>query len=88
MVILTTGGTEQVKKMNIYDVAGNLWEWTQEASYADNLDYNMNATFNSYVLRGGSFFHTYSSVSASYRAYDYAPNTNTRNGFRLALYLQ
>ena len=28
--LLTTGSTEDVKKKNIYDVAGNLWEWTQE----------------------------------------------------------
>ena len=41
-ILLTTGSTEQVKKMNLYDVAGNLWEWTGEASYADNLDYDMN----------------------------------------------
>ena len=29
-ILLTTGGTEQSKIMNIYDVAGNVWEWTLE----------------------------------------------------------
>lgn len=28
--LLTTGATEEVKKKNLYDVAGNLWESTQE----------------------------------------------------------
>ncbi len=87
-VLLTTGSTEQVKKMNLYDVAGNLWEWTQEASYADNLDYNMNTTYNTYMLRGGAFGSASSAYPAAYRAYDYAPDTSADRGFRLALYLQ
>ena len=87
-VILTTGATEQVKKMNLYDVAGNLWEWTTEASYADNLDYNMNVNYNSYMLRGGSFYHAYTTYPAPFRACNFAPATSTDRGFRLALYLQ
>lgn len=87
-VLLTTGSTEQVKKMNLYDVAGNLWEWTEEASYADNLDYNMNATYNTYMLRSSSFVGAYATYPATFRAPGYAPNTNTNYGFRLALYLE
>ena len=30
--LLTTGSTEEVKKKNIYDVAGNLWECVQETA--------------------------------------------------------
>lgn len=29
-VLLTTGATERNSKMNIYDLAGNVWEWTLE----------------------------------------------------------
>ena len=29
-ILLTTGGTEQSKVMNIYDIAGNVYEWTLE----------------------------------------------------------
>ena len=31
-VLLTTGSTKRNSKMNIYDLAGNVWEWTLETS--------------------------------------------------------
>ena len=58
-VLLTTGSTEQVLRKGLYDVAGNLWEWTQEASYLANLGYN--TSYNTYTLRGGSFHTVYAS---------------------------
>ena len=85
-VILTTGSTEQVLKKGLYDVAGNLWEWTQESSYVANLGYNI--TYNTYNLRGGSFYNAYASSPACYRGYDYAPVTNTSIGFRPVLYIK
>ena len=87
-VLLTTGGAEQVKKMNLYDVAGNLWEWTQEAAYTKNASYGDNATYNTYTLRGGAFGGASSTIPAACRACNYAPYTYTNHGFRLALYLQ
>ncbi len=86
-VLLTTGSTEQVKKMNLYDVAGNLWEWTQEAAYYKDITYT-NATYNTYMLRGGAFTDASSTGPAAYRGYNFAPTTHTGFGFRLALYLQ
>jgi len=85
-VILTTGSTSQVLRKGLYDVAGNLWEWTQEASYVANLGYN--TTYNTYNLRGGSFDYAYASGPACYRGYDYAPRTYTRYGFRPVLYIK
>ena len=85
-VILTTGSTEQVLKKGLYDVAGNLWEWTQETCYYANLIYN--TTYNTYNLRGGSFRDAYASHPACYRVYDYAPTTNTNDGFRPVLYIK
>ena len=85
-VILTTGSTEQVLKKGLYDVAGNLWEWTQEASYVANLGYN--TTYNTYNLRGGSFYNAYASYPACYRASFYAPYTGTNYGFRPVLYIK
>ena len=85
--LLTTASTEQVKKMNLYDVAGNLWEWTQEAAYLKNVTYGENDIYNTYMLRGGSFNGAYAASPASTRGNDCAPNTDTRDGFRPALYL-
>ena len=85
-VILTTGSTEQVLRKGLYDVAGNLWEWTQEASYMANLGYN--TSYNTYNLRGGSFDNAYASIPACYRGCSYAPGTSTDYGFRPVLYIK
>ncbi len=60
--VLTTASTEIVKKKNIYDLAGNLWEWTQEACWYTN------AT-ERYMLRGGGINGTYASNPVCYRGY-------------------
>ena len=77
---------QQVLRKGLYDVAGNLWEWTQEASYIANLSYN--TTFNTQILRGGSFHFLYSSESACCRFYHYVVSTYTSCGFRPVLYIK
>ena len=55
-----TGYSEYWKANNIYDLAGNCWEWTQEASNA-----------NSRAIRGGSCSVGGSISPASYRVNNY-----------------
>ena len=74
--------------MNLYDVAGNLWEWTTESSYHKNLTYAGNINYNTYMLRGGGFNAVHATYPACYRAGYYGPSTETNLGFRPALFLQ
>ncbi len=69
--ITTTAITEDVKKKNLYDVAGNLWEWIQEAAFPNN-------TLESYMMRGGSFRDSSSDYPACSRGYNPATYTSTR----------
>ena len=57
-ILLTTGATEATSLQNIYDIAGNLWEWTRE----------FYSTSGPCVDRGGSY-GTYGLItSAKYRS--------------------
>ena len=83
--LLTTGASEQDKKKNIYDVAGNLWEWVEETAVATTSN---GVLINNKVLRGGSFGDAYASRPACYRNYNTASSTNTTYGFRPVLYIK
>ena len=57
-VLLTTGASEETSKMNIYDLAGNEWEWTLEkTSYSDN----------HCAVRGGHHGYSGSNFPCSFR---------------------
>ncbi len=89
-VLLSTGASDAAKKKNIYDVAGNLWEWTTEASYVASYDKYSKTDFNvnTHILRGGSCANAFASSPACSRSNGYAVNTGTINGFRVALYIK
>ena len=76
-ILLTTGASDECKKMNIYDLAGNVVEWTLEYTA-----YTSRPCAN----RGGCYSSTGSSSPASNR--DNRTTTNSFNwiGFRLSLF--
>ena len=76
-ILLTTGASDACKKMNIYDLAGNVWEWT--------LEYSAN-TGNPCASRGGSYGGIGSGYPASYRSYGYTTDSSGYIGYRPSLY--
>ena len=73
-----TGRNEAWKAKNIYDLAGNVAEWTVE-SYSSNHR----------VYRGGGCFHDGSGVPAGYRYNGSIPTTASYSiGFRATLYIK
>ena len=72
----TTGSNANYAVKNIYDLAGNVWEWTMEAC---------NSTLR--VTRGGRYDLTGDGIPASYRGYGTPSYSYDDFGFRSALYL-
>ena len=76
-ILITTGGTEQSNVMNIYDMAGNIWEWTLEK--ASNFLYPC-------AVRGGNYNRTGSNGPAAYRVSDSTDGSYNDVGFRVSLF--
>lgn len=73
--LLKTGASEDTKAKNIYDIAGNVYEWTKETS-GNNVR----------IVRGGSYVVNIGQLAAARYAY----NCNTANnaiGFRISFYI-
>ena len=76
-ILLTTGASEKFKTKNIYDLAGNVMEWTNEAS---------STTYRG--IRGGRYRSDGTGHPASFRGYS-DPNLCVDHfGFRPALYIK
>ena len=76
-VLLTMGATERNRKMNIYDIAGNQWEWTLEKS---TIAYIPCTYRGGYYSNGGDYY------PASYRYGSSTTHSNSGRSFRSALY--
>ena len=76
-VLLTTGATERNSVLNIYDLAGNEWEWT--------LEKNTLADFPG-VSRGGDYTYSGFNGPASYRGNNSTSVSNKYISFRSALW--
>ena len=76
-VLLSTGAVEDNSKMNIYDLAGNVNEWTLEKSTNTNIPC---------ANRGGNYNGSGSYIPASYRNNGGTSSSSYVIGFRPALY--
>ncbi len=74
--LLGTGVTDYTKKNNIYDLAGNCWEWTTESDSSSLR-----------VSRGGNYRSTGFGNPASLRYGSSADNSTYSFSFRSALYV-
>ena len=85
--VTVEGDSKRNSACNIYDMAGNMWEWTTETGKYDSKD--ANAT-NYAVRRGGSFNNGGSDYPVSYRHGDHTVSYSYDFGigFRVVLYIQ
>ena len=76
-ILLTTGADTSFGIKNIYDIAGNVWEWTLE--YTSDTSYSC-------ANRGGYYKFIRSYYPASYRIGNVATHSYDSIGFRVSLY--
>lgn len=76
--LLTTGASEGTNKMNIYDLAGNVWELTLEHAITDG-------TWPC-ALRGGYYLYDGADIPAAGRNYTGTTVSHSYFGFRSSLY--
>ena len=74
--LTSCGSSDDYRVKNIYDLAGNVFEWTMEALSTD-----------ARVFRGGYFSYSGSEYPVSGRGGDYPDGNDECVGFRVALYL-
>ena len=76
-ILLTTGANEDFSLINIYDIAGNVWEWTFEKTFRDS---------SPCACRGGCYGNTGLNSPSSSRNDDSTSINYDTIGFRIALY--
>ena len=76
-ILLTTGASEEFKTKNIYDLAGNVEEWTNEA---------YSTTYR--VVRGGIYCGNGTNSPVSVRSFSFPLVCGDSIGFRPALYIK
>ena len=78
--IQMTGSNEKYSMKNIYDMSGNVWEWTMET-------YDLGSV-KTRVIRGGGFLEDGFKTPVSNRSNFSPDNGKDYIGFRVALFLQ
>jgi hypothetical protein len=84
---IATGAVSNTRTNNIYDLAGNMWEWTTETIQRTRTSDSAKQTFT--VLRGGSFSSNGSYRPVVYRSGDrFTTGTSIYIGYRVVLYIK
>ncbi len=81
--VLTTGASDYCRKYNIYDIAGNICEWTEEISY-----FSGRASNNQYVNNRGGGAQDGGSDACTRHADNVIGYKHTTVGFRVVLYIK
>lgn len=82
--LLTTGASSVTEQYHIFDIAGNVWEWTEE-----NSKYNGDTGVQYRMARGGCYLNAYANSPACYRVgHSKVNDTNLSVGFRIVLYIK
>ena len=76
-ILLSTGASDDFCKQGIYDLAGNVWEWTLEYTAISS---------GPCAKRGGNYSSSGSYTPAAYRNNDNTTGYGDSIGFRLSLY--
>ena len=84
---IATGSSDNTRTNNIYDLAGNMWEWTTETKIRKNNSNSTDSTFA--VLRGGCFSNAgYDNPVVFRHGNITAISTGVHIGFRTVLYIK
>ena len=76
-ILLTTKASDSFAKQNIFDLAGNVWEWTLEYSSKESTPC---------TIRGGSYDSTSTENNANYRNNGNPTFSYYSVGFRVTIY--
>ena len=73
---------KQANELGIYDMSGNVWEWTSDKY---STDYSQSRTSSARVNRGGGWDYAATNSRVALRGYSSESNANYYIGLRLAL---
>jgi formylglycine-generating enzyme required for sulfatase activity len=80
---LQPGGLKKANELGIYDMSGNVWEWTK--SKANSYGSDISTDNNKYIRRGGSVFHISKNCRVSFRYEKKRADSSPGSGLRVVI---